>query len=96
MGCKRSRRCLEGVEEVVYRQGRWVGCDSLLKVLHTSKEELDMDRINSDNTDGSEYKMVESVILTGAQIFRKSDFGVQIRTLQSEEVDNLIGIRLFG
>ena len=67
MGCKRSRRCLEGVEEMVYRQGRWVGCDSLLKVLHTSKEELDMDRTNSDNTDGSEYKMIEPVILPGAK-----------------------------
>lgn len=55
-----------------------------------------MDRTNSDNTDGSEYKMIEPVILPGAQIFRKSDFDVQIRTLQSEEVDNLIGIRLFG
>lgn len=52
-------------------RGGGLGCDSLLKVLRTSKEELDRDRTNSDNTDSHEYKVVEPVILTGAQIFKR-------------------------
>jgi len=69
--------------------------DSLLDLLLTNKEELDRDVIINSSLRCSDYK--ELTILMGVKKtssvvetsgFRRADLSIQVRTLQSEWVEN--------